>query len=903
MDKPERTLFLVLALAAAALVTAVIILLPGDGDEQAGPTPLAGPAQPAADASQESPVSEEEAASLPEPAGEEEGGDAGKVALKPTGIFISGKVVDQKTGEPVGRYDFKLQRLDGNKWIDAVEETVRDGEGLFLFLLESGGEHRVTVRAPRYIPIASNEIDVPVDTGLADLVFELDPGLGVTGRVVDDATGAPVAGALVGPVTYAAATDLLPLLFNAETEWNHAGTDERGRFELRALTGDFNTMAAVHPAYAEGIAVVDFKRATDVEIRLKTGARVFGKAFDDLGKPIAGLIIRMTGGTTPLARAALTIQDGRFVLPPAVPGPLDVFAEPPHIDEQVFGFTKEKKSVDLRDRDKEIFFGPSPDHVTWRGRLFDCEGKPVPGGRLTVTPVRSAFSIYARNDGSREARCSEAGDFEVRKLAPDEYAVTLRLTIGSGKLDWNTVTFENPGVVKKDIHITGGVIKGMVVDSSTGKPLVGKGGHIFTRPRRGEIRWFSTEIDENGRFVLQGLPANRYQLDARVKGFPPAKSEELELDEDERIENLAVPVFLGGTWAIKFTGFLKTDPRDCTVTWSRDSVEGWHSKFRIDENGEKDASFEIETGKWVLEVKFEGWGTVEREFEILAGKTTEIVIQRDDVALGKGLVNAAVLLTWSDGAPVAGAKVQFFAKDMTSGGPGESYIYGTTDTAGRVDLTGFRPGEWRVMTAMPDNGHAELPGIEIPLGVSDPYVINLALPRGEVTGAFHDGRTGEPFGGDRPVWWVHLFDVRQNDYITSIQGGKGSRFRILGIAGGEYKLKLKARGYADRETAIFRLAEGESLDLGRIDMDPCGILDLEVVDVSGSPVDKYRLAGPGYQGRVSPEYLSPGRRRHFGFPIGDATIKIMAKGFKDQEFTVHLEPGRPVEARVVLERD
>jgi hypothetical protein len=205
---------------------------------------------------------------------------------------------------------------------------------------------------------------------------------------------------------------------------------------------------------------------------------------------------------------------------------------------------------------------------------------------------------------------------------------------------------------------------------------------------------------------------------------------------------------------------------------------------------------------------------------------------------------------------------------------------------------------------MPDGGRAELPGIEIPVAAPDPFAVDLVLPRGEVTGVFHDSTTGKPFGSDRPVWWVHLFDVQQNDFITSIQGGKGSRFRLFGVVRGEYKLRLKARGYVDKDTAIFRLAEGQSLDLGRFDLDPLGILDLEVVNAAGSPVENYRLSGPDYQWLPGfSEYLSPSRRRHYGFPVGEATITIKADGFRDKEFTVRFEPGWPTEARVILDRE
>ena len=59
-----------------------------------------------------------------------------------------------------------------------------------------------------------------------------------------------------------------------------------------------------------------------VTLQLEQGFRIFGWAYDDAGKPIAGLTIRMAGDAAPVARPAVSRKNGRYRTAPARPGRL-----------------------------------------------------------------------------------------------------------------------------------------------------------------------------------------------------------------------------------------------------------------------------------------------------------------------------------------------------------------------------------------------------------------------------------------------------------------------------------------------------------------------------------------------------------------------------------------------------
>ena len=134
-----------------------------------------------------------------------------------------------------------------------ITETVRHKEGRFSIPQEKGGQYGLSFNSPCHTRSPVTQLDVPEDTGLSDLEFYLDPGLRISGRVVDDATGRPVKGALVASARYPRYSNLVSLFFlGRDAAFPNVTTDEAGCFTLAGLEERDTRITAVHDRYAEG---------------------------------------------------------------------------------------------------------------------------------------------------------------------------------------------------------------------------------------------------------------------------------------------------------------------------------------------------------------------------------------------------------------------------------------------------------------------------------------------------------------------------------------------------------------------------------------------------------------------------------------------------------------------------
>ena len=193
---------------------------------------------------------------------------------------------------------------------------------------------------------------------------------------------------------------------------------------------------------------------------------------------------------------------------------------------------------------------------------------------------------------------------------------------------------------------------------------------------------------------------------------------------------------------------------------------------------------------------------------------------------------------------------------------------------------------------------------------SSPFPIDLVISGGTVTGTLLDGPSGAPLkeGGYR--WWVYLYDAETDKKVRETRVAQtGSYFEVVDVPRGDYVLWVVALGYKKYKSQPFYLSEGRTQDIGKILLDPAGILELEMVDEDGKPVDipmiyNFTVLANGekvdYYRR---KMLAPGKCGCYSLPAGEVEITIQKKGYKDKQTTVRLEPGRPLQMKVVLEKE
>ena len=834
-------------------------------------------------------------------------------SLNPTGIVISGTVRNKATAEPVNAFDFHLVRLAGDGAVtdDVVKETVRDDEGQFCFPLQRGGRHSLFVSSSAHCPARLVGLDISAESGLTDLEVTLDPGRSVSGRVVADATGRGIDRALVlgGSITTILGDEMEGLwLFGDEETCPHAWTDEEGRFNLKGLPESNPHIAAFHSQYAGTWIPAKPERDDRIEIRLEQGLRFYGKTFDDRGHPCAGVKVQVQDST---CLPVLSGPDGSYRTPPSKPGRQTLWAGPPlRLRAVSLNFTEERTVKNLVDCDVEVNFGPSPDHVTWRGMLLE-NSEAVAGGTISVQSDWNYDWDFEVARFSRSRTCDGSGRFEFHKLLPGRDVVSVDFPEGPRSYRWGRVFLATPGVIEKDIGVTGSPVSGVVIDGATGDPLKGCRGRIIGSRPSPEIKSFHAEVSADGCFRFRGIPPGTINLIAEIEGHPIPSGSQIEVPPAGEVDDVRVVIPTGGTLSVRLEGFV--DYRLNSALLSLKHADGsWRPAGEIrcresgPSNGTAEQEFALKTGDWTAFLSFGGEAMIEREFKIRPRETTGLMIPFSGLNLREGSFKVEGSLKSADGTPLAGAKLMILTV-----GPADWYDRSerrrdkTTGPDGRFVLESVKPGELRIEAIIGEGRRVRLPRLIVATGSADPIRYDVILHAGVVTGFLRDRRSGRPLSAEGPRWNVVLSKVdpyTRTSRAVSEQHTRGCLFRLEGVQAGEYQLSVRADGYFPCAGKRVILSEGQFLDLGDIALDPCGVLDLDVVDQDGQRIKGFDAV---IQGSVSESYdrrhLS-GMVRYTNLPVGEVEVQVGAPGFRSQEIRVSLEPAEPVRQRVMLER-
>ncbi len=821
---------------------------------------------------------------------------------------LSGTVRDLTTDEPVRAFDITVRRrAPARTSPDEVAHcTVRDEKGAFSIPVDEAGRYLIIVRSSRHLQQSVDDLDVG-EEGLGAILVRLDPGMAVTGRVVCGETGEPVPGAIVAATDVPGMSDHLELLLGFDEAKVHATTDDQGRFVLQGLMRQQQIVAASHPEFAEGFREIAPDRPDAGDIHLGRGHHLFGCARTDAGAPAAGVAIHVSGKGTPFTRTVLTASDGTFRTPPVAPGWVRVRAEASLSAAASDGpdrFTDERKNVEVVDRDVELDFGVTDEHVTWRGRVLDFDGAPVARARLQLNPRAQGKSSLPVRNQRHHVYCGEKGEFEARKVLPGTYGVEIWFRKGGGKVDWGELSFDAPGVVERDVRISGGLIGGVVVDGRTGTPVSTPNGNVLASSGTSEYRIFMAPIGPGGRFRLTGLPSGTYSVSASVPGYPWESLSGVILEDNEKVDDLCIKLEPGGILRLRLSGFtlggvqrfegvLRGGPYGLTGS---SSLSG-----DLDRDGSCDQECHLHPGLYHATLSVQGCGTVERDFEITCGQTTELLFGPEDLKSAVRTFEVAGSITRSDGLPLAGATLLLLDSKAAPDSARETIRF-IADSDGRFQASGLPAGSWSVHATFAQGGEFVFPDLTIDPNGPDLVTLDLVLPSGEVTGTLRDRHSGREFDGDGPVWWVVLRDSRTGELVTELQGGhRGRRFLLVGVPEGEYAVDVTAVGYQDYRSATFAVGPEPHLELGDIELMPSGVLDLEVVDQHGRHVKVFDIDCEG-AARIRGEDRSLGVCRFSGLPLGEITIRVKAEGFVDQSVTTRLEPGQPGKVKVVLER-
>jgi hypothetical protein len=475
---------------------------------------------------------------------------------------------------------------------------------------------------------------------MLEYTIDLTQLLNITGRVIEHDTLLPVQGARVeaGRVDYITHLDdggISRVIANA---YYSAETDSNGEFQFTDIDYFQYYLTAKHPDFApESMDVLPGN--TDCEIRLRRGFRIFGEIHDDSDCPTASARIYLKNIDGVEFGPFSADSNGYYSTDPLSPGWIFVTARPfRRFKGDPTVFTEEKRWIEIVDGDVEANFGPSPDHVTWRGTFFGWDGKPVRRGGLRIWNGRREVSLYFKRETestiARRAKCDDMGRFELRKLLPGTYKIDL-LTINDHRYGHedsiDEISFTEPGIHDIDIHMRQTELSGVVLDGNRMKPVRGDGIRVSAYSLQ-EKRSYSRTSDSYGRFCLRGIPPDTYILSAKGMNYASARYGEVTLEDNQVIKDIKIVLPASGILQVTVRGLEVAENMEIGMT-VLDKERNLYSTIgpgELTRNGKWKVELRFNIGSWILVLEEKGLGKVEKPIFINKNSTTHIIIEASE---------------------------------------------------------------------------------------------------------------------------------------------------------------------------------------------------------------------------------------------------------------------------------
>ncbi|MBZ4417481.1 carboxypeptidase-like regulatory domain-containing protein [Myxococcus sp. RHSTA-1-4] len=423
-------------------------------------------------------------------------GSEGVELLLAKGATLAGRVVDESSA-PVAGAKVTLFDVEGSRYFEL--STGADGRFAFPHLPDI--PYGLVASSPGLMPHYLPDV-VAKDSGLSIL---LHAPRRLVGRVL--AGDRPVAGAQV----------------RVQGTSHVTTTGAEGRFAFEPLAPEEYAVEAEHEGQ-HGLTFALIAEPGETEATVYLGLLFFveGAVRDEAGGPVAGATVsvmpRNDGKPRTPSPSATTAADGRFRLGPLRPGRTRFVVEA-------------EQYLDLQEVVDLTSSSPPPTFtlaraVTLEGVVTDAEGQPLEDVRLDAAPKQEEKPAPEPEEDSDTdwepemdwngsdpffASSDAAGRFRLKVDKPGRYV----LTVGGGDHVSTRLEVDAPATGLRLALRGGGSVKGSVVDSR-GEPLAEVSLHV--RLGTGSTaQTLDTVSDEEGNFLLEGLPPGPHMLEASLK--------------------------------------------------------------------------------------------------------------------------------------------------------------------------------------------------------------------------------------------------------------------------------------------------------------------------------------------------------------------------------------------------
>lgn len=496
---------------------------------------------------------------------------------------ISGMVIDSLTTEPLARAHIRVLGVNSVGPVSR-HETYTGDDGKYIVSVPPGtylvyadrkgyrGEFYKDAQDPR----DAQRVEVVEGEHTGNIDFDLVPLGGIAGRVIDEVTQEPIAGALVTAFPEhlnSAVVDLSNVDPSIRPSFGgySARTDDNGNYVIDNLpAGNYIVRAVAHeylPEFWEESPTIG--GATPVPVRdgviedginftLGKGGGIAGFVFSRRDTtPIPGAAVRVRLRGTDLERITYTHDDGSYRIGGLPSGSYLVYAHAEGFIGQFYkdAFRKSEATpveVVAPDVTEGIDFhlpkAPDVGGVI-AGRMTNEEDEnPIPGGIVLAIPLgpgQVRFAITGPLGGYRIVGVP-AGTYLVLGWAPGFVAEFYKDARNWRQADPILLP---PNGIRTDVDFTlkprprGPYhVRGRVRSARDGSPLVGV---VVYAERDGEVVG-SAVSDDDGEYVIPEVPAGRYRIwatgaslnTAYYGGAGPADAAEVAVGDGSSADNI-----------------------------------------------------------------------------------------------------------------------------------------------------------------------------------------------------------------------------------------------------------------------------------------------------------------------------------------------------------------------------
>lgn len=557
---------------------------------------------------------------------------------------------------------FKYRDVQGQlrlAWCYGYEPTIKRGDatplicpqpdchmlqmwhaGLEPKCLECGQPFPVPLRRKRSVKVVLALLLLLLMAGAAGGYLALRPSSTLTGSVVRQGDGRPVADAVL----------------HVEGYTQQVQTDAEGKFTLPNLHWGKRRVIARAPGYQHAHANVElpFHDANSVDLTLTGAAQLAGRVvyrIDDQQTPIRGAQVAITGrDATPVA----TDEEGRFQLTGIMPGETALTIKATGFRDQE---ARGEATADAGEPLELVMTGAR----SVNGQVVYAADSKTPIAQAAISPI--GF------DG-KPVRTAADGKFQLDGLPPGE--VKLKVT-AAGFTD-QSVPVKPTAAAVVALLAGDATLTGEVRRFDTQAPVANAEVQLPGTP-------YAARTDEQGTFRLEGVRSGPARVSAQTPGLAGLVTQDL-----APRQTTAVKIVLAGS--LTATGRVIDEKAKAPVVGATVAVADTNISTRTDSAGRYSLPGLAE-GAIQLSVATKGFLTERREIEPTPEKA-----ELEDIVLRPGASVAARVLSAKDGRPLAKAEVAY---------GGEEGLKSTTDEQGRFTLGPVPPGTGKLLVSAPDH--------------------------------------------------------------------------------------------------------------------------------------------------------------------------------------------------------